>query len=47
MASELREVKVNLVNLTLSAEDHAYFSLGENGPGHVSDKIIIHMFFYL
>ena len=45
MASELREVNVTLVNLTLSAELHGYFSLGGNGPSHVSDKIIIHMFF--
>ena len=47
MASELREVNVDLVNLTLSAEVHAYYSLGKNGPTNVSDKIIIHIFFYL
>ncbi|XP_056460406.1 mast cell protease 3-like [Gadus chalcogrammus] len=31
-ASELREVNVTLVNRTLSAERHAYFSRGEIGP---------------
>ncbi|CAL8268645.1 unnamed protein product [Arctogadus glacialis] len=32
IASELREVNVTLVNPTLSAERHAYFSRGEVGP---------------
>ncbi|XP_030227770.1 mast cell protease 1A-like isoform X3 [Gadus morhua] len=32
IASELREVNVTLVNSTLSAERHAYFSRGEIGP---------------
>ena len=47
MSSELREVGVTVVNLTISAELHAYFSLGNVGPSNVSDQKCIHIFFNL
>ncbi|CAL8308628.1 unnamed protein product [Lota lota] len=34
MASAMREVNVTLVNLTISAEHHAYLSLGKIGPSY-------------
>ena len=41
---ELREVNLTLAKDTSCPEPHAFFSLGEIGPSHVSDKNIIHVY---
>jgi hypothetical protein len=44
LASELMEVNLTLAKDTSCPEPHAFFSLGEIGPSHVSDKNISHVY---